>query len=224
MAIPGPGQDVLPGPDADFGIFGTSFDGNWVPATYNTVLPTNATITAVTAAFAGALLLSNDPPTRTAVTINDKNIARAAAAVEMRSAIRAAVAAFRAGIVNSAQLSALQVRTPDLTPTPFSAFPFGPLLAFVLASPGVIELRLTQVDAMGVGVSTRKFPIGQRYVEVQESVAGGPGYVGFGNFRRVVILGASSGVPGDIVTFRARYMTSTGLGSPWSSTTAGVVA
>ena len=212
--IPGPGQPIFPGPDADCSSWMQAFAPVWNPATFNVVLPTTIALADASVEFGSALGLASASATRSPVTVAAKDAARADAENVFRGAVRSAVAAFRAGTATSAQLSALGVRTPDLIPTPIPAPAYAPLLGLVGARPGFVDLRVTQV-VDGVAVDTRKFPQGITGLEISRNTGSGWALVGI---RRRVNLAVSTSdlANGLVVGYRVRYCTGRGLTGPWS--------
>jgi len=223
MPVPGPHQDVLPASDADFGTFVTNFASLWVPATFNTVLPSAATVTGAAAAFNVALAVAVAPVSRTPVSIASKDAARASCAAVVRDAIRSAQAAYLASIVSEAQINALGVRANQLIRTPIGAPVYGPLLSVDASFPGFTRFRLTQVDqATGGGVTTRRFDYGITGVELERKIGAGV-FVLRQSVKRVLFSDSTIDLAaGDIASYRVRYSTARGLVSPFSAIVVGV--
>jgi hypothetical protein len=224
MPIPGPHQDVLPSSDASFGVFATSFAAVWVPASFNTVLPTAASVTAAAVAFNSALAIAAAPTTRTGVTIAAKDTQRAICSIVLRDSIRAAQAAFLAGLATEAQINALGVRANSLIRTPIGAPVYGPLVAIDASFPGFMRFRLTQVDqATGFGATTRAFDYGIVGVEVVRSVGSAP-FVLRQTLKRVLFQDSTADlVSGVIANYCVRYVTARGLVSPFCAMVSGAV-
>lgn len=212
--VPGPGQDVLPGPDADFDVFAVGFAPTWNPADANATAPLSADLVTEAASFTSLLQQATDPATRTPVLIAAKDSQRASLSSSLRDAIRLAVAAFRAGVMSAAQLALLGIRVPDLSPTPVGVPIDAPLLGLNRVTLGVIGLRVTQVSE-GVPVNTRAFPL--NYAGVELSIAVGGVWSHRRLFKRVNIFEDVSDLAnGTTVQCRVRYATNTGLTGPWS--------
>jgi len=223
VPIPGPHQDVLPAPDADFALFATQMSAAWVPATFNVVVPLAATVVASATAFASALAIASDPTTRTAVTIASKDLQRVLTAVILRAAIRAAQAAFLAGTATAAQLADVGVRANEVIRTPIGLPGFAPLLGFSGSFPGVNRLRITQVDQVtGSPVTTRGYAYGIIGIQLERAVPTVPFALRQSTKRVLLSDPTATLVAGTLVTYRARYVTARGLFSPWSSVAGGV--
>lgn len=214
-AIPGPNQDQIPGPDADFEVFASNFAAVWNPAFYGAVGPDPAVMVSDAANFATALATASAPATRTPNSIAAKDGQRAGLTTDLRSAIRSAQTAYRAGDVTESSVLALGVRPADLTPSPILTPVDAPLIGVDELSVDQNVLRITQVID-GVAVSTRAFPYGVAGVELARSDAGGP-FAIQGLRRRVILRESTVGlVQGSLIAWRARYVTSRGLAGPWS--------
>lgn len=159
--IPATGADVIPPQDADAALWFEQFALTWVPANYNVILPTAATLTALAADFTTRLAASSDPGTRSTVSIVLKNSSRNNASTAFREAVRAAQAAFLAGLVTETSLNLIGVRANSLIRTPINAPVFPPILSVDGSLTGQTRFRLTQVDPLtGVAVTTRGFSSG----------------------------------------------------------------
>lgn len=225
VPIPSTGSDVLPPQDAAYGLFVNAFAAAWVPATFNAVLPTAASLVILANDFNAALVTSTDPATRTPVTVADKDTERAIASIAFRAAIRAAQSAYLAGTVSEAQLNALGVRANSLIRTPVNAPSFAPLLASDGSLTGQTRLRLTQVDpTTGVAVTTRGFARNIIGVEVQRKVGSGDWMTRF-TAKRTKLFDVTTDVAvGTVLLYRSRYITATGLVGPFSSSATAVAA
>jgi len=223
LIIPGPHRDPIPATDADAALFFTQFAGAWVPATFNVVVPLAATLVTQAAAFATSLLLATDPTTRTAVTIAAKDLARGNLTILIRSAIRAAQAAFLAGLVDEAAVNNLGVRANSLIRTPIGAPVYAPILGFDGAFTGLVRLRLTQVDqSTGLAVTTRGFVYGVVGVQIERKIALADFVFRFTAKRAKLVDSTNLVTPGSLLSYRSRYVTSRGLVSPWSAVAVGM--
>lgn len=223
VPIPAAGADVLPPQDAAFGLFVTNFASAWVPATFNVVVPSAASLVTLASTFNTALATATDPATRTPVTVSQKDDDRATAAIAFRAAIRAAQAAFLAGTATEAELNVLGVRANSLIRSPIGAPIFAPIISVDGTSVGLVRFRVTQVNpATGVAVTTRGFSAGITGIEMQRRVGSGDYLLRFSAKRTKVFDNVADLSPGTIAQYRARYVTARGLSSPWSSVVSGV--
>jgi hypothetical protein len=222
--IPSRGSDPIPAQDAALASFAAIFAAAWVPATFNVVAPLAATVTAASGAFSTALDVATDPATRTTPAIASKTAARVALVALLRTCIRAAQAAYLAGTASESQLNDLGVRANSLIRSPIPAPTFGPILAVDQVSPGVVTLRVTQVDqSTGLAVTTRGYSIGIVGVEIQRKVGSGA-FVPVGLRKTVRINDSTEALAsGSLLVYRARYSTLRGLVSPWSPEVNGTV-
>ena len=225
ILIPPTGADVLPSSDANFDLWGQQFQGAWVPATFNVILPSAVSVTAAAADFTTKLLAATDPTTRTSVTIAAKEVSRTAASVLYRAGVRAAQAAFLAGTATEPQLNNLGVRANSLIRTPIGQPVFAPILTSDGNLTGQTRMRITQVDpSTGVAVTTRRFALGITGVEVQRKVGAGEWLLRFSSKRTKLFDLTNDLSVGTVTLYRARYYTARGLTSPWSLTTTGVAS
>lgn len=220
MPVPGPHEDVIPGPDTDLDAFGLNFGTIWNPASFNSATPLAADINNAWSGFNAALAIATNAATRTPTTIREKDQARKALEPILRNAIRLATNANRQGFATDAALTALNIRTPDLVRTPIPAPTEPPILHFVESRPGILQYRLTQVVG-GVPVTVRRFPYGAVGVRIQETWTGNERNT---TIKRVNIYTPTGGIaPGTTITARACYFTARGEVSPLCPPTSGVV-
>jgi hypothetical protein len=211
MAAPGPNSDPIPASDTLLAYFATNFAGVWSPATFNTTVPLAADIVSATNNFGNALLLATDPMTRTPTTVQLKNQARTALVALLRPAIRSAVTAYRAGAALASDLTALGVRTPDLTKTQIPPPADAPQLDFTGSAPGKIQYRVTQVVG-GVPVTDRVFPYGIMGVRLLEKWGTNERVT---TVKRVNIVSLTNGIAaGTVITASACYFTARGEVGP----------
>ena len=189
------------------------------PATYGLTAPDATAVDAVNTAFQAAYALAIDPPTRTSVTVADKDAARASAEAVVRPF---AVTISRNAAVTDGNKTAIGVTVPSVTPTPIPPPANAPSLALVSA------ISLVQTLSYKVAGQTGKAkPFGSIGVEIFRSV----GTVAATDPAQCAYIGTytkspfkqtySSGDQGKIVTLFARYVTRSGPDGvaqpgPWS--------
>ena len=138
----------IPPKDADFLTWLTNFDTllTAAPATYGLAPADAAAVTAAAAPFQASYPISQDPATRTPVTVAQKDADRAAAEVVIRPY---AVQISRNPAVLDADKVAIGVNVPSTVPTPIPAPVDAPELALASFTPGLAKLTSKTTGAVG---------------------------------------------------------------------------
>lgn len=216
--IPGPNQDVLPAADDALNAFATSFSTRWALSPFLALPPNAGVLDDARSDFDDKLTVATAPATRTTPNIAAKDLARAALEPLLRQAIRNATTGYLAGTVPAIALNELGVRTPKATRTPIGAPTDAPLMSVDSVRQDQVVLRLTQLVA-GVPVTARAFPAGVSAIELWAKVGAGT-YAFRQTLRRVNILADTAfAANGDLVTWRARYISPRGEPGPFSGDT-----
>jgi hypothetical protein len=210
-------SDYIPAPDAEALAWMQTFSAGITasPATYNLVAADATAIAAAVSAFASAQAIAVDPATRTKVTVNQKDAARASAEELCRQ--YAAGIKVNAGISDANKI-AIGVRPINPTRTPIPAPTTSPLLNIVAATPGVQTLRYADSATPDSG----KKPFGaiqlQLFVVTGTAAVTDPDAAAFlaAHTRNPVEVPFSSADDGKVATYFARWATRTGEVGPWS--------
>ena len=210
-------SDYIPAQDAEALAWMQTFSAGITasPATYNLVAADATAIAAAVSAFAGAQAIAVDPATRTKVTVNQKDAARANAEELCRQ--YAAGIKVNAGISDADKI-AIGVRPINPTRTPIPAPTTSPLLNIVAATPGVQTLRYADSATPDSG----KKPFGaiqlQLFVVTGTAAVTDPDSAAFlaAHTRNPVEVPFTSADDGKVATYFARWATRTGEVGPWS--------
>lgn len=150
----------IPSKDADFLTWLTNFDSliTASPGTYGLDAADAAAITAAASPFQASYPISQDPATRTPVTVEQKDTDRAAAEAIIRPY---AVQVSKNNTVADSDKIAIGVNVPSLVPSPIPAPVDPPELAIASMIPGVGKFSYKTAGAVG-----KSKPFGAVGVEV----------------------------------------------------------
>jgi hypothetical protein len=185
------------------------------PGTYHLLPADAAAIEAAVAAFAAAQSAAENPATRTRVTVNQRDAARAAAEQLCR---RYAAAIKSDAGVSDADKIAIGVRPIKSARARVPSPATSPLLNLIGSTPGVQTLRFADAATPDRG---RK-PAGaiqlQLFIATGDAAATDPRAAGFraAVTRNPVEVPFTSADDGKIATYFARWATRTGEVGPWS--------
>jgi len=190
------------------------------PATYGLLAGDAVLVTNAQVAYSDALTLSQDPNTRTPVTVAAKDAARASAEFVARPY---AVNISLNPSVSNGDKVAIGVTVRSNIPTPIPAPVTAPTIALISAMPLVQQLQVRPT-----GASNKAKPQGAVAIEIARSVgtvaATDPSQLRIvGQYGRTPLLqDFASEDQGKIVTYAARYKTRSGPGGvaqngPWSN-------
>lgn len=154
----------IPPSDSLFAGWLANFDAllTAAPATYGLTAPDAVAVAAPAAAFAASYPISQDPATRSPVTVAQKDVDRASAEAVVRPF---AVAISRNQAVLDADKTAIGVTVPSLVPTPIPAPTSMAVLGIIGLTPGVAELNYKESGAVG-----KSKPFGVVGVEIRAAV------------------------------------------------------
>lgn len=207
LPFPPPSADPIPTRDAELSLWLNNFSAQWSPATWDTTLPTQASLIALASGFSGLLANLADPAQRTQALVAQKDASRAIIAQTLRGAVRTALATYRANPAALLDLLALGVRPATFEKTKISAPLEAPILSLTSAQPGLIHYRLSQV-VNGSPVARRKFPDGTVGIILTETWGGNKRTT---QIKRVNIATDTSAIEnGTIVNAIAEYYTARG--------------
>ncbi len=138
----------IPAKDAEFAVWLANFDAllTAAPADFGLVAGDAVIVAAVALTFATDYPVSQNPATRTPVTVAAKDVARAAAEATVRPY---AVNISQNGAVLDANKIAIGVTVPSLVPTPIPAPVTAPELAVDQITPGLLTLAFKETGAAG---------------------------------------------------------------------------
>lgn len=220
-----PMSSAIPLRDADL----DAFVLNWktlltiAPATYGMVAGDATAISGSYTTFHAALLLVQNPATKTSVTVLAKDIARASMLVLLRAQYRIIKAN---PAVTDANKTALGVRVSDPVPTPIPPPATFPVFNVINAAP--LEQELTIHDS--ATPTARRKPAGVVgclvYRSVGVAAATDPVQLDFmGMFTRSNFAGDTfaAGDAGKIASYACRWTNAKGQEGPWSAIVTKVV-
>jgi hypothetical protein len=218
-------QSYIPSKEALLLAFATNFSTliTAVPATYGLTAPDAVAIAAVVNPFAAAYALATNPATRTTITIDTKDTAKAAMLVTVRryaQLIKSDVA------VNDEDKLALGIGIRDLVPTPIVAPATFPLLNPVGAGPLTHELRF----ADNLTPDSRAKPAGALGMQLFRSIGVvPPGSAAAASFLAFVtkqpyVSAFDEADKNKTAYYYARWQTRTGLVGPWSQVASFTIA
>lgn len=186
------------------------------PSTYGLAPADAVIIAAAVTGYTAALTLALDPATRTPVTVNSKDAARANLLVVVRP--YAVAISINPGIASEDKI-ALGVNPRQNPPTPVTAPTSNPLLSFIAATPGQHTLRAADQFTP----DTRAKPAGvtqmQLFAFVGTTVPTGPedaSFLGVYTKQPIAVTFAPADA-GKKAYYWARWQTRTGLVGPWST-------
>jgi len=210
-------SDYIPASDAEALAWMETFSSGITasPATYNLVAADATAIAAAVASFSSAQSVAVNPATRTKVTVNERDVARASAEELCRQ--YAMLIKENAGISDANKI-AIGVRPVNTTRTPIPAPATSPLLNIVANTPGVQTLRYADSATPDSG----KKPFGaiqlQLFVVTGTAAVTDPDSAAFlaAHTRNPVEVPFTSADDGKVATYFARWATRTGEVGPWS--------
>lgn len=207
--------NVLPSSDADLSTFASSLVTAFIAGSpFEGVTVDAIPLEQETQTFNTLLGVATNPNTRTSVAIAAKNAARGVLEALLRQLYGQMATQYRATGDNSDLLS-LGFPVPDLIRTPVAAPTQAPMLSFESSMPGLITLRVTQVDPDGQARSTRYYDRRYSGVDIQCRTLSGA-WLNKGLSRRVILRVPTSEETGTVLQFRVRYVTRSGKSGPWS--------
>lgn len=210
-------SDFIPAKDGEALNFMQTFSAGITAsvATYDLVAADATAIDAAVDAFAAAYAIATNPATRTSVSVNTKDEARAAAEEIVRQ--YAAVIKMNAGVSDSNKI-AIGVRPVNDTRSPVPAPATSPLLNITMATPGVQVLRyadtLTPDSAAKPPGSTSL----QLFRAVGTAAITDPAEAEFlaAVTRNPVEVNFDAADAGKVATFFGRWANGKGETGPWS--------
>lgn len=154
----------IPPQDALFAVWLANFDALLTanPGDFGLTAPDAAAVAPVAAAFAASYPISQDPATRTPVTVAAKDADRASAEAVVRPY---AVQISKNAAVTDANKTAIGVKVPSVVPTPIPAPVDAPALSLVSLTPGQGTFGFKAVAATG-----KAKPFGVVAVEIRTAV------------------------------------------------------
>lgn len=219
-------SNYIPPRDGDFDSWLLNFSTRLTaaPATYGLVAGDAVAVAAAYTAWHAAYLLAIDPPTRTPVTVADKDVERASAEAIVRP--YAQQISKNAGVLVADKV-AIGVNPNNSTPTPVPAPTTAPVLS--LNSSGYLTMDLRYRDESAPATSRAK-AAGAIQIEIvgaaSNVVISDPDTLPrLGVFtKNPVRLNWSAGDRGETAYISARWVTRTGLTGPWSAIISPVVS
>lgn len=207
----------IPDRDGDFGAWLDNFSDliNTSPGSYGLSPADAANLLAVTTAWDTAYAAAISGATRGPYTVNLKDVARVNATVVARQL--ATIIQANPGITDG-QKTALGLTVRKTLPTPIPAPTSSPLLAFVAATPLQHTLRFADQTTP----ASRAKPFGVLSLQLYVDVLGGPPPTGPGPSNLVftknpIAVNFGDANVGKIATYKAAWMTRTGLLGPISA-------
>jgi hypothetical protein len=186
------------------------------PGLYGLAAPDAVAIAAICATWSAALLLVNNPATKTSVTVASKDAAKAAALALCRT--YAQLIRRNVGVANLDKI-ALGLTIVDPTPTPVPAPVSAPLLEITGATPLELTLRFHDQNTP----LTRAKPAGAKFLAIHAAtsatVISDPAVLPLHTLatRQPIALDFDASDAGKTVYIAARYVTGRGLLGPWSA-------
>lgn len=208
----------IPPKDSDFLAWCTNFDNliTATPAAYGLVPADAAAITAVVAPYQAAQAVVDNPATKTSVTVADKNNAKQAALVILRT--YASQIRLNAGVTDGDKL-ALGLNLPNNSPSPIPAPTSSPIVTIIGATPGQLTMRFADSNTP----DKRSKPQGaismQLFLAVATASTSDPTDASFyaNVTKQPFAIDFDNTQAGKVATIFGRWQTRTGLVGPWST-------